>query len=395
MKRPEPATAAPAADGHADAKAIFALWLVHFTGDLYASFVSPLLPELARVFTLSLAQVGLIAGLSRFLMFIVQPVSGYIADHYRTRLFILGGPILSMIFIPMVGVAPGYGSVLLFVALGSAGQALFHPPAAGMIAAYAGRHFGLCMSIFNMGGTLAFAAGPILVSTLVRAWGLSGTLAAMGLGIPLLAALFVLMPKPQGEGLVSHGFVGSLREALGERWRSVANLWAVMVIRAFISQTFMTFFPLLYARQGQSLVAIGWVVSLYTLAGALSGLIAGSLADRFRAKPIFVASFLLTAPALLLPLHLRGAWIHPAAFIAGFFSMAPLPLGVTMGQRLAPKGKSMVSSLMMGLALGVGGVLSPAVGHLADSFSLSAVLAWLPAAPLAAALLSLRLPEEV
>ena len=27
----------------ANARVIFALWLVHFTGDLYASFVSPLL----------------------------------------------------------------------------------------------------------------------------------------------------------------------------------------------------------------------------------------------------------------------------------------------------------------------------------------------------------------
>jgi FSR family fosmidomycin resistance protein-like MFS transporter len=380
--------------GGTDVKAIFALWLLHFTGDLYASFISPLLPEFAAVFSLSLAQVGAVAGLSRFLMFIVQPISGYIADHTRTRLFLLGGPILSLIFIPLVGVAPGYGFLLLFVALGSAGQALFHPPAAGMISSFAGRHFGFCMSIFNMGGTLAFGVGPILISTLVRAYGLKGTLVSMAFGVPLLAALFVLIPRPRGEGLAGMGFIGSLKEALGDSWRAVANLWAIMVIRAFVSQTFMTFFPLLYYREGYSLVAIGWVVSLYTLAGALSGLVAGSLADRFRTKPIFIGSFLLAVPAWLVPLFLRGDWIFPGAFIAGFFSMAPLPLGVTMGQRLAPKGKSMVSSLMMGLALGVGGVLSPAVGWLADLFTLSAVLAWLPLAPLAAALLSLRLPRE-
>ena len=76
----------------ANVKVIFALWLVHFTGDLYGSFVSPLLPMFADVFSLSMAQVGLLAGINRFLMFIVQPMSGYFADHYRTRLFILAAP---------------------------------------------------------------------------------------------------------------------------------------------------------------------------------------------------------------------------------------------------------------------------------------------------------------
>jgi FSR family fosmidomycin resistance protein-like MFS transporter len=141
------------------------------------------------------------------------------------------------------------------------------------------------------------------------------------------------------------------------------------------------------------LISIGVVTSVFTLAGALSGLVAGSLADRTRYRPIFVLSHLLTVPALLLSLYLRGAWIYPCSFLAGFFSMATLPLGVVMGQLLAPKGRSMVSSLMMGLSLGIGGLMSPVIGALADAYSLPVVLAWLPVVPLLTVLLSLRLPE--
>jgi hypothetical protein len=57
-----------------------------------------------------------------------------------------------------------------------------------------------------------------------------------------------------------------------------------------------------------------------------------------------------------------------------------------MAQELAPKGRSMVSSLMMGLALGTGGILSPVVGALADRFGITAVLSWLPLVPLDEAL---------
>jgi FSR family fosmidomycin resistance protein-like MFS transporter len=377
----------------ANARVIFALWLVHFTGDLYASFVSPLLPVFADRFALTLTQVGLLAGINRFLMFIVQPIAGYFADHYRTRLFVLGGPILSLIFIPMVGVAPSFLILILFVAIGSIGQAMFHPPVAGMIASYAGRHFSFCMSIFNAGGTLAFGVGPVIITALVAAYGPRGTLLSALIGLPLLALMFKMVPRPQTEGLAARGFIGSVKEALGGAWKSIARLWVVMTLRAFISQAFITFFPMLYARDGYSLVSIGVITSLFTLAGAFSGLVAGSLADRIRYRPIFILSHLFTAPALVLALHLRGDWVYPCAFIAGFFSMATLPLGVALGQQLAPKGRSMVSSLMMGLALGVGGVLSPVIGSLADRFSLPTVLAWLPLVPLLTGLLCLRLPE--
>jgi FSR family fosmidomycin resistance protein-like MFS transporter len=63
-----------------DVKVIFALTLVHFTGDFYISFISPLLPVFAEKFSLTLAQVGLITGINRLLAFIVQPSAGYLAD---------------------------------------------------------------------------------------------------------------------------------------------------------------------------------------------------------------------------------------------------------------------------------------------------------------------------
>ena len=82
-----------------DVKVIFALTLIHFAGDFYVSFVNPLLPVFVDRFGLSLAQVGLIAGMMRMLAFIVQPGVGYFADRYRSRIFILGGPLLSIVFI--------------------------------------------------------------------------------------------------------------------------------------------------------------------------------------------------------------------------------------------------------------------------------------------------------
>ena len=74
--------------------------------------------------------------------------------------------------------------------------------------------------------------------------------------------------------------------------------------------------------------------------------------------------------------------------------MAPLPLGLVMAQKLAPRGRSMVSSLMMGLAMGLGGILAPLVGGLADLFSIRTVLACLAMFPLLSISLVAFFPEE-
>jgi FSR family fosmidomycin resistance protein-like MFS transporter len=378
----------------AQTKVIIALALVHFTGDFYAAFINPLLPLLVEKLSLTLTQVGLIAGISRFFAFIIQPSAGYIADHYHTRLFILGGPFLAVLFIPLVGVAPSFALLLVFISLGSIGTAMFHPTSAGMVSTYAGSHPGFSMSIFNMGGTLAFGAGPLFIAFFVNAFGLEASPWTMIVGLCLLLFLYKIVPLPTGEGLGGFGFIGSIRLALGKVWKAIALIWVVMVLRSFVSQSFLTFLPVYYAREGYSLISIGTIVALFTVAGAMSGLIAGHLSDRVGYKPVFFAAHGLATPSLFLLLLLPGRWVYVNAFLTGFFILATLPLGVSMAQELAPQGKSMVSSLMMGLAFGTGGMMTPLTGMAADQFSIRPVLSFLAAGPLLTTALIALLPER-
>jgi FSR family fosmidomycin resistance protein-like MFS transporter len=357
-----------------DIKVIFGLSLIHFIGDFYFSFVNPLLPVFVEKYALSLTQVGFIVGMMRMLAFIVQPGVGYFADRYRSRFFILGGPLLSIVFIALVGWAHSFWDLLFFIALASIGSSMFHPSVIGMVAGYAGQRFGLSMSIVNIGGTLAFGLGPLYIAYIVGRWGLEVSPWTALPGLAVMVILFKIVPAPQGEGLRGEGFIHAVREAFGDVWKAVLLIWVVMVLRSFVTQSFLAFTPILYAREGYPLVSIGLIVSLFTVAGAVSGLIAGHLSDRIGYKPIFYVSFVLSAPALLLMLFTHGFWTYVGAALAGFFLFACIPLGLVMAQKLAPRGKSMVSSLMMGLAMGLGGMMTPIVGSLADLFSIRTVL---------------------
>jgi FSR family fosmidomycin resistance protein-like MFS transporter len=377
-----------------DFKVIFALFLVHFIGDFFMAFVSPLLPVLAQNLSLSLAQVGLVTGISMLAAFIIQPTVGYLADRYRTRFFVLGGPLLTAVFIPLFGWAGGFSTLLFFAAMGSVGQSMFHPPAAGMIPAHAGRHLGFSMALFILGGTVAFGAGPVFVSWFVTRFGMENLPYCGLVGAATVGILFLIVPRPQGEGLRKMGFFGTIREVLGPVWRPLTIIWLIIVIRVYVMQSIMTFAPILLANEGLDLVRIGWVISVFVVAGSVSGLLAGTMADRIGYKPVFLISYPLASPFLYLFLKLDGHWLLLSAFLAGFFTLATLPLATAMAQTLVSRGQSLVASLTMGLAFGTGGILTPLTGKLADLYSIRTVLGVVIWIPLAATVLILFLPNR-
>jgi FSR family fosmidomycin resistance protein-like MFS transporter len=167
-----------------------------------------------------------------------------------------------------------------------------------------------------------------------------------------------------------------------------------MVIRAVVGQSFMTFMPVWLVSRGYSLVTSGVMLTLFTLAGTASGLMAGYMADKKGPRPVFLISHLLMTPSLLVLLSLPGPWVYGGVFLAGFFVLATLPLGVTLAQELAPGGRSMVSSLMMGLAYGLGGAMAPLVGKLADIYSVGTVLWAMAFMPLLTPPLILLFPKK-
>ncbi|WP_459903614.1 MFS transporter [Desulfosarcina cetonica] len=379
---------------HSSVKILFALTLVHFTGDFYSSFTTPLFPAFMAKLNLSLAEVGLIAGINRFLAFIVQPVAGYMADRYQGRMIILGGLLMAVVFIPLSGIAGNYWALLVFIGLGSIGSSLFHPSVAGMVPLYAGTRKSFSMSVFNTGGTLAFAVGPFCITTIVSLWGLGAMPATMAFGLLVLLYLWHIVPAPQSEGMADTGFIGTLKNQFGKVWRAIFLIWLVMVLRAIVGQSFMTFMPVLLVKRGYSLVSGGAMITLFTLAGTISGLLSGYLADRVGSRPIFLLAHLLMTPVLLGMLALPGSWVYAGIAAAGFFVLATLPLGVTLAQDLAPGGRSMVSSLMMGLAYGLGGAVAPIVGKLADITSVETVLQGVAFLPLLAIPLIFCFPKR-
>ena len=374
-------------------KAIFALFLIHFIGDFFQSFIRPLLPVMANKFELSLAQVGLITGIATFMAFLIQPFFGYLADRYKTRQILLVGSFSGAICIPMVGLAPYFWIVLLLIGLGSISSAVYHPTAAGMVSLYAGRRTGFAMSLFGLGGILGFTLGPIVCSGYVTFMGLHRLPILTIFGLLVFVILFILIPRADDDGHPRSDFFNTLKEILGEVWKPVLLIWSIAFSRGFVEQSLLTYIPMLTSSEGYSLVSVGGIISLFTIGGSVSALVCGHLVDRIGFKPVYFFSFALSSPSILLFINADGRQIYPLALLSGFFLLATLFPAVALAQKVVPRGRSLVSSIIMGLGMGTAGLMMPLTGKIADTFGIRPVLICIGFIPLAALLLIRKLPE--
>jgi FSR family fosmidomycin resistance protein-like MFS transporter len=281
----------------------------------------------------------------------------------------------------LAGITTSYYGLLFCIVIGSTGSSLFHPPVTGMVPLYAGRKLGLAMSIYNTAGTLAFGVGPIFITWYVARFGLRSMPATMAIGLLIWVYFYWVIPKPQGDGMAQYGFLETLRQTLGSVWQPILLIWIVMVMRALVGQSLMTFMPILWVQKGHTIVSAGILFSIFTISGTVAGILCGHLSDRIGYKRLLWITHGFMTPFLLVFLWVPGKWIYPATILAGGFNLASLPLGVVMAQKIAPKGRSMVASLMMGLAFGAGGILSPIVGKLGDIFTIQSVLTVLVCIP--------------
>ena len=103
-------------------------------------------------------------------------------------------------------------------------------------------------------------------------------------------------------------------------------------------------------------------------------------------------SLLLATPFLLAAPQTQGWTFAGLLAIGGLFLQSTLPVNVSFGQALAPHSAATVSSLMMGVAWGTGGMLVPVTGMVADALGLPTTLTLLAALPLCAAALATQLP---
>ena len=377
-----------------DYRALILLSMGHMMTDLNTSALPALLPFLKDALGLSYAMAGTIMLFSNLTSSVIQPFFGYITDRKSFLWFLPLGVFLAALGIALLGWASSYERIVFLVILSGVGVAIYHPEGWRIANFFAGEKKATGMSIFGVGGNLGFAFGPLMAIVLVKALGLKGSafflIPGMAMAGVFLFSRFWRVSRPSvrpSPALTPTGT--SARSVL----YPMSLLLGMVVFRSWAHIGLMTFIPFYYINymKGDPMQA-GNLLFAFLTAGTFGTLAGGPLADRFGHKKIVLFSLGLTTPFLVLFLLSSGFWSFIFFIVAGFILIFSFTVSMVMGQFFMPKSLGMVSGLIVGLAIGTGGIGAAVLGLFADRWGVPLTLWVIAFIPWAAFILGALIP---
>jgi len=350
-------------------KALALLSIGHLVTDLNPGALPILLPFFKESLHLSYTMAGGILLFGNLTSSVIQPIFGYFSDQHPRGWILPFAPLLACMGMAATGFISAYPLLILAVAASGLGVASFHPEGFKTAHFFTGEKKATGMSIFGVGGNLGMALGPILGIALVTSFGMKGTLGLVLPGI-LMAAVFSV----SFSWLTAPLHVASARTKkevvqppFREEWASLFILIGVVIMRSWTQLGLVTYIPFYYIDylKGDPLYA-GKLVSTFMMAGVVGTLVGSPLADRWGHKKFLSISMLLTVPLLLLFYKSSGLIVFIVLGIAGMVLISNFTVTVVMAQALLPRHLGMASGLMVGFAVGAGGIGVTLLGAIAD-----------------------------
>ena len=347
----------------------------HFTHDVYTASVAPLLPVLIEKLSLSLFQAGALSACLQ-IPSLLNPFVGYLADRVNLRFIVILAPAITATLLSGIGVPSGFISLAVLLFCAGVSIACFHATAPAMIGRVSGQRVGLGMSLFMVGGELAYTLGPLLAVWAVSAWTLSGLWRAVILGWAASLVMFWRFHK-NGDGIAAQPQKpGSLRLILPQMMSVFIPLSLITLFRQPLMESLSTFLPTYLSERGASLWVSGASLSILELSGIPGLFLSGMASDRFGQKRVLITTSLASSILALLFINLSG-WLAVAALMAlGFFSLSVMPVFLAMAQEHFPNNRAVANSLVMMIVFVLRPLGTLAVGYMGDHLGLHSAFFW-------------------
>src|SRR5262245_60853332 len=366
---------------------ILSLSFCHLLNDMMQSLVPALYPILKSSYGLTFSQVGLITLAFQFTASMLQPVVGLYTDRHPQPYSLTAGISLTLVGLLLMSRASTYAAILLAAMLIGMGSSIFHPEASRVARMAAGRRYGLAQSLFQVGGNIGSASGPLLAAFVVVP---HGQPSIAWFSVAALIAIVVLLqvggwytrkrtparpgPRTPGSAVVS---ASAPRQGTLPRWkviRSVAILVALLFSKNVYSASLGSYFTFYLIDKFHVPVQTAQIYLFAFLVGIVAGTLAGGgIGDRIGRIPVMWFSILGAFPfALLLP-HANLFWTGVLAVLVAMIMASAFSAILVYAQDLLPGRVGLAAGMFYGFSFGLGGLGAAALGKLADLTSIATV----------------------
>ncbi len=368
----------PTAANQTGFRVLGAISFTHFLNDMLQSLLLAIYPILKGSFHLSFAQIGLVTFTYQVTASILQPIIGAYTDKHPKPYSLAFGMTSTMTGIILLAFAQNFAMLLVAAVFMGTGSSIFHPESSRVARLASGGQHGLAQSIFQVGGNVGSAVGPLLAALLVVPHGQSSVvwfaLAALT-GIAILWKIGdwykekqrVIASKPKPVAQVS---------ALPKRTVMIAMTTLMfLVFSKYFYLSSLTSYYTFYLIEKFNLSVQNAQIYLFVFLGAVAAgtILGGPIGDRIGRKQVIWVSILGVAPFTMMLPYADLMWTGILSVIIGFTLASAFPAIIVYAQELMPNKVGLVSGLFFGFAFGMGGISAAVLGKFADIYGIQYV----------------------
>lgn len=285
--------------------------------------VSPILPQYARTFGVSITMVGLLITAFGVARIIVDIPAGRLSERLGRRPILIAGPLILAAGSIACGLAGSYWELLLFRLIQGIGSAMYTTAAMIMLADISTpANRGQVMSLYQGSLLLGAGLGPTVGGFVAQSFGLRAPFFAFAF-FAILAALWAYLRLPETRPVSQpQTVVGSNDNSDPMPDASRAGLKPLLRDLNFIlisTVTFAIFFmrtgaqnqllPLLgNERMGLSEGQIGIALTIVAITQFVSIFLGGRLSDRFGRKAVITPGCIIAAASLVMLAQSYSYW---------------------------------------------------------------------------------------
>ena len=373
-----PTLAAPMTGQEAVFPILMSLGFCHMLNDLMQSLIPALYPMLKQDFHLDFTQIGMITLAFQLTASLLQPTIGSYTDRRPMPYSLALGMGATLVGLVLLSIAHDYVSVLFAAACVGTGSAVFHPEASRVARIASGGRYGVAQSIFQVGGNLGSAIGPLLAAFIILPRGQSAIA-----WFSLVALLAMMVLTRVGRWYSAHRVPAhtARRATSGERAIPQARviffvfLLMLLVFSKNVYNSSLTSFFTFYLIERFHLPVQDAQVQLfiYMAALAIGTLAGGPISDRIGRRATIWISILGALPFTLLLPYASLFWTGVLTIIIGLLMASAFPAILVYAHELVPGRIGLISGIFFGFAFGLGGLGAAAMGRIADASGIAFV----------------------